>query len=74
MAMSIQKITQKPTIMAIDSGNLINVCDELISKHPNKNITIFADNVLKKELENKANIGLKSALKCKEKYPIINIQ
>lgn len=72
-AMSIQKITQKPTIMAVDSGNLINVCDELISKYPNKDIVIFADNDLKKELENKTNVGLESALKCKEKYPKIEI-
>lgn len=72
-AMSIQKITQKPTIMAVDSGNLINVCDELVSKYPNKNIIIFADNDLKKELENKTNVGLESALKCKEKYPKIQV-
>lgn len=72
-AMSIQQITQKPTIMAVDSGNLINVCDELISKYPSKNIVIFADNDLKKELENKSNVGLESALKCKEKYPQIEI-
>lgn len=71
--MSIQKITQKPTIMAIDSGNLINVCDELINKYPNKEIIIFADNDFKKELENKSNVGLESALKCKEKYPKIQI-
>lgn len=72
-AMSIQQITQKPTIMAVDSGNLINVCDELTSKYPNKNIIIFADNDLKKELENKSNVGLESALKCKKKYPKIKV-
>lgn len=72
-AMSIQQITQKPTIMAVDSGNLINVCDELINKYPNKEIIIFADNDFKKELENKSNVGLESALKCKEKYPKIQV-
>ena len=72
-AMSIQKITQKPTIMAIDSGNLLNVCDELIKKYQNKNIIIFADNDLKKELNNKKNVGLDSALKCKIKYPKIQV-
>lgn len=72
-AMSIQNITQKPTIMAVDSGNLLNVCDELIGKYPNKNIIIFADNDLKKELENKNNVGLDSALKCKEKYQKIQV-
>ena len=72
-AMSVQKITQKPTIMAIDSGNLLNVCDELIKKYPNKNITIFADNDLKRELQNNNNVGLDSALKCKEKYPKIQV-
>ena len=71
--MSVQKITQKPTIMAVDSGNLLNVCDELIKKYPNKNITIFADNDLKKELQNNNNVGLDSARKCKEKYPKIQV-
>lgn len=72
-AMTIQNIIQKPTIMAIDAGNLINICDRLLKKYPNKKITIFADNDLKKELQNKSNTGLQCAFKCKEKYPQINI-
>lgn len=66
-AMSIQELTQKPTIMAIDAGNLINVCDELIRAYPSKSITIFADNDLKKEIQGNKNIGLESALKCQKK-------
>ncbi|WP_276883580.1 toprim domain-containing protein, partial [Campylobacter cuniculorum] len=51
-AMTIQLITQKPTIVAIDAGNLINVAQALNQKFPKTKITIFADNDLKPKKEN----------------------
>jgi len=59
--------------MAIDSGNLSSVCDELILAYPNKQITIFSNNDLNKEMIGKHNVGLESALKCQAKYPQIKI-
>lgn len=68
-AKSIEILLDKPSIMAVDSGNLINVCEALLEKYPHKQITICADN----DLKNKVNTGLNAALKCKEKYPQINV-
>ena len=55
--------------MAVDSGNLLPVCEALIEKYPDKSITICADNDLKGQI----NKGLESALKCKERFPQIHI-
>ena len=60
-AMTIQKVLNKPTIMAIDAGNLSSVIENLNKTYPDKKITIFADNDLKLELQGKTNIGLKAA-------------
>ena len=68
-AKSVEILLDKPTIMAVDSGNLISVCEALLEKYPHKQITICADN----DVKNKINRGLESALKCKEKYPQIHI-
>lgn len=68
-AKSIEILLDKPSIMAVDSGNLINVCEALLEKYPHKQITICADN----DLKNEVNTGLNAALKCKEKYPQINV-
>lgn len=72
-AMSVSKIMNKPSIAAIDSGNLLSVCDELIKKYPQNNITIFADNDLRLVAKGRDNIGLESAKKCQDKYPQIRI-
>lgn len=72
-AMTIQKALNKPTIMAIDAGNLSAVIENLNKKFPNKQITIFADNDLKAELQGKNNVGLESANALKAKYPQIKI-
>lgn len=55
--------------MAVDSGNLLNVCEALIEKYPHKQITICADNDVKNEID----VGLNAAIKYKEKYPQIHI-
>ena len=72
-AMSLEKILDKPVIMAVDAGNLINVVSALREKYPNKQITIFPDNDRKKELQGKENVGLAKAKAIKEKYPNVKI-
>lgn len=72
-AMSMSEILGKPSIAAMDCGNLLNVCDELVSKYPHKRITICADNDMKKELQGKRNAGIEAAQSCQEKYPQIRI-
>lgn len=72
-AMSMSKILGKPSIAAMDCGNLLNVCDELVSKYPHKRITICADNDMKKEVQGKRNAGMEAARACQEKYPQISI-
>lgn len=68
-AKSVEILLSKPTIMAVDSGNLLSVCEALLEKYPHKHITICADN----DLKGKINRGFEAALKCKEKYPQIHI-
>lgn len=72
-AMSMSEILNKPSIAAMDCGNLLNVCDELVSKYPHKRITICADNDMKKEVQGKRNAGMEAARACQEKYPQIRI-
>ena len=72
-AMSMSKILNKPSIAAMDCGNLLNVCDQLVSKYPHKHITICADNDMKKEVQGKRNAGMEAAMACQEKYPQISI-
>lgn len=72
-AMSMSEILGKPSIAAMDCGNLLNVCDELVSKYPHKRITICADNDMKKEVQGKRNAGMEAARACQEKYPQIRI-
>ena len=72
-AMSMSKILGKPSIAAMDCGNLLNVCDELVSKYPHKRITICADNDMKKEAQGRRNAGMEAARACQEKYPQIRI-
>lgn len=68
-AKSIEILLDKSSIMAVDSGNLLNVCEALIEKYPHKQITICADNDVKNEID----VGLNAAIKYKEKYPQIHI-
>lgn len=72
-AMSMSEILGKPSIAAMDCGNLLNVCDELVSKYPHKRITICADNDMKKEVQGRRNAGMEAARACQEKYPQIRI-
>ena len=72
-AMTIQKALNKPTIMAIDAGNLSSVVENLNKAYPEKQITIFADNDLKLELQGRANTGLNAAKHIQEQYPQIKV-
>lgn len=68
-AKSIETLLGQPSIMAVDSGNLLSVCEALLEKYPHKKITICADN----DLKNEVNTGLNAAMQCREKYPQISV-
>ncbi|HGQ6601419.1 TPA: hypothetical protein ACL01R_001826, partial [Campylobacter coli] len=67
------KALNKPIIMAVDAGNLENVVKKLSTLYSDRNITIFADNDLKKELKGLENTGKKTALEIKEKYSNVSV-
>ncbi|HEF2348584.1 TPA: toprim domain-containing protein, partial [Campylobacter coli] len=70
---TIYKALNKPIIMAVDAGNLENVVKKLSTLYSDRNITIFADNDLKKELKGLENTGKKTALEIKEKYSNVSV-
>lgn len=47
----------------------MSVCEALLEKYPHKKIIICADN----DIKNEVNTGLNAAMKCKEKYPKIDV-
>ncbi len=59
---TIYEATQKTVIVAVDSGNLISVTENLNKKFPNSTILIAADNDKHQELKGKENVGYKKAL------------
>ena len=61
---TIHEATQKTVIVAIDSGNLIPVTEQLDKKFPNSTILIAADNDIQQELKGKENVGYKKALEA----------
>ncbi|KJD21044.1 hypothetical protein TM41_09250, partial [Campylobacter jejuni subsp. jejuni] len=70
---TLYKALNKPIVMAVDAGNLENVVKKLNTLYPDKNIIIFADNDLKKELKGLENTGKKTALEIKEKYSNVSV-
>ncbi|AJC85480.1 putative DNA primase (plasmid) [Campylobacter peloridis LMG 23910] len=70
---TLYKALNKPIIMAVDAGNLESVVKKLNTLYPDKNITIFADNDVKKELRGLENTGKKTALEIKEKYSNVSV-
>lgn len=72
-AMSVHQATDKTTIMGVDAGNLEIVITSIKEKYPKMQITIAADNDVKKELDNKPNVGKKTALDIQKKYPDIKV-
>ena len=61
---TIYEATQKTVIVAVDSGNLISVTENLNKKFPNSTILIAADNDKHQELKGKENVGYKKALEA----------
>ncbi|HFU2807996.1 TPA: hypothetical protein ACH5NL_001359 [Campylobacter coli] len=57
---TIYKALNKPIIIAVDVGSLESVVKKLNTLYPDKNIIIFADNDLKKELKGLENTGKNS--------------
>ncbi|CUU79368.1 cpp22 [Campylobacter hyointestinalis subsp. hyointestinalis] len=68
-AATIYEATGKPTIMAVDSGNILKVVDSLKERYPDKKITIFADNDIKNESKPLGkNVGVEAAIEVQKKY------
>ncbi len=59
---TLYKALNKPIIMAVNAGNLENVAKKLNTLYPYRNITIFADNDLKKELKDLENTDKKHSI------------
>ncbi len=59
--------------MAVDSGNITKVVEELKAVYPDKAITIFADNDKKNELKLGINTGIKAANDILQKYTNIKV-
>ncbi len=72
-AASVYLATNKPTIMGVDAGNLEIVITNIKEKYPKIEITIAADNDIKRELNDQPNVGKSTALGIQEKYPDIKI-
>ena len=72
-AASVYQATNKPTIMGVDAGNLEIVITNIRQKFPKMEITIAADNDIKKELDNKPNVGKETAFEIQEKYPDVKV-
>lgn len=72
-AASVFQATNKPTIMGVDAGNLEIVITNIREKFPKMEITIAADNDIKKELDNKPNVGKETAFEIQEKYPDVKV-
>lgn len=72
-AASVYEATKKPTVMAVDAGNLEVVITNIKEKYPKMQITIAADNDIKRELENKPNVGKIKAYDIKNKYKDIKV-
>ena len=61
---TIHQATKKTVIVAVDSGNLMSVTENLDKKFPNSAILIAADNDKHQELKGKENVGYKKALEA----------
>ncbi|OCR84646.1 DUF5710 domain-containing protein [Campylobacter fetus] len=73
-AATITEATGKPTIMAIDSGNIKKVVEELKAVYPDKAITIFADNDIKNESKPFGkNVGIEAVVEIQQKYQDIKV-
>jgi phage/plasmid primase-like uncharacterized protein len=72
-AMSVHQATQKSTVMGVDAGNLDIVITSIKEKYPKMQVTIAADNDVKKEFDGKPNVGKKTALDIQKKHPDVKV-
>jgi len=72
-AASVYQATNKPTIMGVDAGNLEIIVTSIKEKFPKMEIIIAADNDIKKELDNKPNVGKETALGIQERHPDVKV-
>lgn len=72
-AMSLQEALAKPTIMAVDCGNLQAVVEALKARYPSTPMVIFADNDMKAALQGKPNVGVKAANDLQERFCDIKV-
>lgn len=72
-AMSVHQATQKSTVMGVDAGNLDIVITSIKEKYPKMQVTIAADNDVKKEFDGKPNVGKRTALDIQKKYPDVKV-
>ena len=68
-AITLQDELDKATIMAVDANNLLAVAQKLHEAYPDKQISIYADNDICKNV----NVGLQKALEVKEKIPAVKV-
>ena len=68
-AITLQNELDKATIMAVDANNLLAVAQKLHEAYPDKQISIYADNDICKNV----NVGLQKALEVKEKIPAVKV-
>lgn len=68
-AITLQNELDKATIMAVDANNLLAVAQKLHEAYPDKQISIYADNDICKNI----NVGLQKALEVKEKIPSVKV-
>lgn len=67
-AASVYEAMKKPTIMGVDAGNLEIIVTSIKEKYPKMQIMIAADNDIKREFENKPNVGKNTALAIQNKH------
>lgn len=72
-AMSVHKAMDKPTIMAVDAGNLDIVITSIKEKYPKMQISIAADNDIKRELAGHKNVGKSNAINIAKKHPDVKV-
>lgn len=65
-AASIYEALKYPVVMAIDSGNLLPVAEEIKAKFPDREFIFASDNDVLKTREGKENVGLEKAQKACE--------
>lgn len=64
---TIHKATNKTVVVAVDSGNLVNVTHKLDQKYPNATLLVAGDNDKHNELLGKPNVGWEKSLEATQR-------